>query len=198
VPGPYVMVGHSLGGPLLMLYTHDHPEDVLGVVMVDASHPDQVAMIRRISGKGLPLPPVALMRSAAIFSWAGATRLMAAPDMNAGNAHVPRFFDGAIDESEVVEDLIAFPVDRRTLGDRPLVVITGGKEHEIESQQQLWGFTRTQVEALMAGWDSLQVDMSHWSTRGRRIVLPRAGHYVQYDRPDVVISAVREVMADVR
>lgn len=36
VPGPYVLVAHSLGGLFARLYTQLHPTDVAGVVFVDA------------------------------------------------------------------------------------------------------------------------------------------------------------------
>ena len=34
--GPYVLVGHSYGGLIVRLYADDHPEDISGLVLVDA------------------------------------------------------------------------------------------------------------------------------------------------------------------
>ena len=39
---PYVMVGHSYGGLLVMQYAHLFPEKTAGLVLVDPSHPDQI------------------------------------------------------------------------------------------------------------------------------------------------------------
>ena len=39
VPEPYVLVGHSLGGLLTQLYGQTHPEQVAGIVFVDALSP---------------------------------------------------------------------------------------------------------------------------------------------------------------
>jgi pimeloyl-ACP methyl ester carboxylesterase len=39
---PYILVGHSLGGLLLLAYAHLYPEKTAGVVLVDPSHPDQI------------------------------------------------------------------------------------------------------------------------------------------------------------
>ncbi|MDQ6774428.1 MAG: alpha/beta hydrolase [Candidatus Dormibacteraeota bacterium] len=36
VPGPYILVGHSLGGLFVRLYAQTHPDQVSGVVLVDA------------------------------------------------------------------------------------------------------------------------------------------------------------------
>jgi pimeloyl-ACP methyl ester carboxylesterase len=41
VPGPYVVVGHSIGGTFARLYAHTYPDDVGGLVLVDSSHEDQ-------------------------------------------------------------------------------------------------------------------------------------------------------------
>jgi pimeloyl-ACP methyl ester carboxylesterase len=39
--GPYVLVGHSMGGYDIRVYTGQYPNDVAGMVLVDASHEDQ-------------------------------------------------------------------------------------------------------------------------------------------------------------
>jgi pimeloyl-ACP methyl ester carboxylesterase len=36
-PGPYVLVGHSLGGLYVQLYAYQHPDEVAGLVLVDAT-----------------------------------------------------------------------------------------------------------------------------------------------------------------
>lgn len=39
--GPYVLVGHSFGGLVSMMYAAQYPNDVVGMVLVDSVHPDQ-------------------------------------------------------------------------------------------------------------------------------------------------------------
>jgi len=39
-PGPYVLAGHSYGGPIIRLYASAHPADVAGLVLVDALSED--------------------------------------------------------------------------------------------------------------------------------------------------------------
>ncbi len=45
--GPYVLVGHSFGGPIVQLYTQQYPDDVSGLVLVDPSHPDALVAFSR-------------------------------------------------------------------------------------------------------------------------------------------------------
>jgi pimeloyl-ACP methyl ester carboxylesterase len=39
---PYVLVGHSMGGYNIRVYTSQYPSEVAGMVFVDASHEDQL------------------------------------------------------------------------------------------------------------------------------------------------------------
>jgi len=47
---PYILVGHSIGGVYANLYARKHPHEVAGVVLVDATHPDQVERWRGHTG----------------------------------------------------------------------------------------------------------------------------------------------------
>jgi pimeloyl-ACP methyl ester carboxylesterase len=41
VKGPYVLVGHSIGGEYVRIFTAWFPSEVAGLVLVDSTHPDQ-------------------------------------------------------------------------------------------------------------------------------------------------------------
>jgi pimeloyl-ACP methyl ester carboxylesterase len=45
IPGPYVVAGHSYGGLVVRAFADLYPQEVVGMVLVDASHPDQWAHI---------------------------------------------------------------------------------------------------------------------------------------------------------
>jgi pimeloyl-ACP methyl ester carboxylesterase len=40
VPGPYVLVGHSISGPFVRMYASAYPDEVVGMVLVDATPED--------------------------------------------------------------------------------------------------------------------------------------------------------------
>jgi pimeloyl-ACP methyl ester carboxylesterase len=48
IPGPYVLVGHSLGGLIVRLYASIYPDEVGGLVLVDASQEDTEARVRAV------------------------------------------------------------------------------------------------------------------------------------------------------
>lgn len=45
LPGPYVLVGHSLGGLFVQMYACQYPGEVAGVVLVDSTHPEQASRL---------------------------------------------------------------------------------------------------------------------------------------------------------
>ena len=49
IDAPYVLVGASFGGMLAYLYANEHPDDVVGMVLLDSMFPDELAV-------GAPLP----------------------------------------------------------------------------------------------------------------------------------------------
>lgn len=73
VPGPYILVGHSLGGINVRLYASTYPEEVVGIVLVDSAHEDQLEKI--------PMPNwnKGILSS---LAYCGASRLLAVPRYN--------------------------------------------------------------------------------------------------------------------
>ena len=47
-------------------------------------------------------------------------------------------------------------------------------------------------------WEKMQEELAHLSTRGTQTIAKNSAHYIQLDRPDVVIDAVRNVVEQVR
>jgi pimeloyl-ACP methyl ester carboxylesterase len=47
VPRPWVLVGHSFGGLVANLFARRHPDDLAGVVMLEATAPDDVLRLKR-------------------------------------------------------------------------------------------------------------------------------------------------------
>jgi len=72
VTGPYVVAGHSYGGLVARAFADLYPDDVVGMVLVDASHPDQWAHIPASLGGRLP---AASNRLLSLLAWFGVLRL---------------------------------------------------------------------------------------------------------------------------
>jgi pimeloyl-ACP methyl ester carboxylesterase len=72
VQPPYLLAGHSLGGELMRLYAGEHPDQVMGLVLIDSSHPEQMTRMpeiqkesaqgRLLTRAGAVAAPLGLMR----------------------------------------------------------------------------------------------------------------------------------------
>lgn len=48
IPGPYVLAGHSFGGLIIRLYAATYPDEVVGLVLIDAAHEDYYDAVREV------------------------------------------------------------------------------------------------------------------------------------------------------
>ncbi|MFC4312391.1 alpha/beta fold hydrolase [Steroidobacter flavus] len=200
---PLVLVGHSFGGPLSMVYTHDYPDQVAALVLVDPGHPDQEQQIATLSlpkksqGKGL-------LDVMAALSWTGLLRVAGSSDpsfppeaVRASSAYVSKSFSAALAEDHSAPQTMAQAGAVRSFGDRPLIVL-GREEFISPAALAPLGVSKQDAERFNAGWKRLNEDEASWSTRGQLRLVPNSGHYIQFDQPASVIGAVREVVDEVR
>jgi pimeloyl-ACP methyl ester carboxylesterase len=205
IDGPLVLVGHSLGGPYIMNYTRQFGASVGGLVFVDASHPDQLETLAKPGEKKLKVEMPLAVGVMSTLGWTGLPRALSgvlSPDEDSPiaplrEAYTPSSLPAMLDELESLETTLDQGGALRTLGDRPIVVLTGSKPYpkEILAAQEM---TEAEGRAQMAKWLDLHRDEARWSTRSTHEILPDAGHYVQIDRPDAVINAVNAVVDQLR
>jgi pimeloyl-ACP methyl ester carboxylesterase len=208
IGGSLVMVGHSLGGPYIMTFVRKYGDTVKGLVFVDTSHPDQ--MKRMASTKPDKPSRGEWVRGLLIASsWSGllrATKLdpgipevpgMSDRTRTVGAAYRLRSLAGMRKEVAAFDRIDAQAGKLRTLGDRPLVVLTATEPYPDEVLKAT-GMTRAEADRLQAIWKVLQADEASWSSRSRHELVPDSSHYIQDRRPDQVINAVREVVDMVR
>jgi pimeloyl-ACP methyl ester carboxylesterase len=201
---PWVMVGHSIGGPLVMMFTKLYDAEVVGLVLVDPTHPDQFARFREATGKSLQ-PPPAIVRLGAALAWTGLVRALPDephPTWPATLAQAPAAFL-PISVAELAREVEGIPVfldqtrPLRALGDRPLIVLSA-MQPQPAAELRANGITAAEGAAVQGASRALHEEQAHWSTQGRHELVAGASHYVQFDRPDAVIAAVRSVIAMTR
>jgi pimeloyl-ACP methyl ester carboxylesterase len=167
---PLVLVGHSLGGMHIRVYAHDHPKDVVGVVLIDSSHPDQYVRARERLGAD---------------DWATMERSIATT------------FDDPSKEPvdwERSSDLVR---KAGNLGDRPLRVLS--HDPAIGSQCAGAGCLSSEGNRIWEDlWQELQMDLASLSSQSERVVATGSGHYIQDRDPRLVIEAIQQVVEAVK
>ncbi len=210
--GPWVMVGYSAGGPSTMIFTGRYESEVAGLVFVDGSHPDQIARIQQITGESFGAIPSGLIPLSEVLSRIGLVRLISMvwpnPQVNLApnlpprasqmvEAYAPQNTSSFLKGLKAGDAETSDAGNYRNLGDRPLVVLTGTRKLSPDELQAL-GLSQAQETQMQTLWDELQADLATYSTHSRHEIVSDASHLIQFDRPDVVIKAVREVVMDVR
>jgi pimeloyl-ACP methyl ester carboxylesterase len=79
-----------------------------------------------------------------------------------------------------------------SLGDLPLLVLSHGEPMAMPSLSEEVNQANEQL------WQQLQAELAGLSSRGRLVVAHDSGHYIQLERPQLVIDAIREVVSAVR
>jgi pimeloyl-ACP methyl ester carboxylesterase len=153
IAGPYVLVGHSIGGLYVRTYTEQYSDAVAGLVLVDSSHPDQLARApaNRAEQEGFErmlqfLPPLARLGIIRIGGMgegvasglparqqAEMTAFGAAPGYYATMRAELAAFEAAADQTR----------DAGSLGARPLIILTAGTESSAE-----WRTLQAELPAL--------------------------------------------------
>jgi len=195
---PFVLVGHSAGGPYIMAFTKHFGSEVAGLVFVDASHPEQEQRFKAFTpASGSPWRSL-VHKMLAKLAWTGLTRTVLAlstrgapPPANI-HAYAPTSMTASFKELNAWEQTLAEAGNARQLGDRPIYVLTSlaPTPEEILTRS---GRTVAQDRQIKEAWKTMQEDLASWSSHSRHEVLPDAGHYIQFDRPDAVVAAVRSV-----
>ena len=194
IPPPYVLVGHSMGGYDVRLYASLYRSDVVGMVLVDASHPDQEnrlpAQLKGMEGSW--------QREAEFIEYTmpiGIPRLLGLCDEHPLARAAGCNFQTA---REGVAELKAFNTSAAqasaagSLGDMPLAVLS----HDPDKPSS--EFPPDLDKSVNQAWDKMQDELANLSTRGTRAIAKNSGHYIQSDRPDMVIDAVRNVTEQAR
>lgn len=213
---PFVLVGHSFGGLVMRVFAARHRGDVAGLVLVDPAHPEdwvtpapkeQIKIDRgvRLCRYGTVAVRLGIARLVAALGMAGVMGIARGVVTIVSRGEISREDEGILAPvwklpPEAQVPLQQFWTDQKffaalgsqiqsicisaaeTLeasaggyGDLPLITISSTDPGEYRIRQQ----------------DAL----ARLSTRGRHVVAAQSGHWVPLDEPQIVIDAIREVLA---
>ena len=209
--GPYVLVGHSFGGYNVRVYNGQYPNDVAGMVLVDASHEDQNDRMPPGMQAFMKKTIEQLKRQEMLAPWLIRLGIARFSQRNQGEAPgvskefgkemlylqlQPKFIDASASEMGAFAESANEVRAAGNLGDKPLVVLTAGKS--ADASQLPPGFPKKEFDDFHEMWvNELQVKESQLSTRGKRIMVPDSTHMIPFERPDTIVAAIREVCASV-
>jgi D-alanyl-D-alanine carboxypeptidase len=170
VPGPYVLVGHSLGELINRLYASTYPDEVAGLVLFDASHEEQDVRLEALVSPEL---------------WEAYQDMMA----NVLNIEKIDFAASFVEVRDARVDA--------SLRSIPLVVMSAGAAED-PSMIPTFFPPEWPVEAMPQLHRELQADLAELVPDARQVIALRSGHYVHQAEPELVVEAIRDVVDAVR
>jgi len=196
VDGPYVLVGHSFGGANVQLYAAEYPKEVAGMVLVDSALDLRVLdKDLRDATEGASPPPLTLK----VLAPLGIPRFFAGGSGEGGlpkglekerNAiyNSTRHLYAVADESATVQESVAKATDAApSLDEKPLIVLSAGA-------RQYPGFTKGQAKRMDEQSNKFEAGLTDLSENSKLVVAKNSAHYIQFDRPGLVVDAIRRVV----
>jgi pimeloyl-ACP methyl ester carboxylesterase len=164
--GPFVLAGHSYGGPISRLFAADHADEVAGLVLVDALSEDL--------GAGLTPAQTAIFEA-----------LNAPPQQSRAESFDYRELVTELQGSPPAPDV---PVIVLT-ADRPQLT-----PEALASGQLPPGVDQAFADALWAAQMAAQDLLSAKFANATHITDTASDHYIQSGNPQLVIDAIRDVV----
>lgn len=190
---PYLLVAHSFGAHTVRIYTQMHPEDVDGMVLVDASHPTMETGKSEMSAGQFKLweffARCGFFRLVGKQAWEAQVPSMAKisnypyPVLLA-----PQYFETGRLESLVTVESKKQAEETGPFGDLPLVIIT----HEIPDL--FTSLPEGEMEAAEEIWQTGQRDLTNLSTNVQFYIAEGSGHNIPVENPEIIIDVVRSMM----
>ena len=146
VAGPYVLVGHSSGGPYVRAFADRYPDQVAGMVLLDSQPADAFSVLPDYPALYQTLRTVsALSPSLARVGLLGLVLGLPADQSSAAAAR------GVRDEVVALPAALQQALELTSLGDRPLIVLTAGSGQQpgwLTAQGQMAGLSTNTVHRV--------------------------------------------------
>jgi pimeloyl-ACP methyl ester carboxylesterase len=194
VTGPILLIGHSLGGPLSRVYTQEYPEQVVALLMLDASHADQFALMGDATQRpfaaerekrakyrdgGAPLPPEMALVEAVFADMPDVLRQMVAN-------YTPETIDTMVKEHVGLPHVARQAGASPDLGARPLSVLSATVMQQLPPGAE-------EGAAVQRRWPEYQEAHAALSTRSRLHRVEGAEHMTLVLLPPFVSRVAEEV-----
>jgi pimeloyl-ACP methyl ester carboxylesterase len=194
IEGPYVLVGHSYGGLYMQTYATRYPDEVAGVVLVESSHPQQFS--RLPGGEENYERLKQLYAVAPLLARIGVIRLFnlipAPPELpQHQRAQIDALSPSTHQVSTAAQEFRATPQTTaqtrslRTLGDKPLAVISAGTQPPewLELQDDLVTLSPNSMHRVVEGATHTSVVDERSDAQATSAAIVEVVEAVRNDRP---------------
>lgn len=179
---PYILVGHSLGGLNLWAFASRYPAEAAGLVLVDSAHPRQSFYFPYLERVRMQLLrwtlPFGLPRWR---GWCGGPDRIRS--VETAVACQPRYQRSFYQQRDAMPQYLADARRLPALGSLPGIVVSRD-------------FQPSRADALQESrWRDWQQDLSRIFSVSSSVTAEGSGHDIPNERPDVIVQAIRDLLA---
>lgn len=194
VPGPFLLVGHSLGGLNMLLFTRQHPKEVVGAILLDPSYlglnlpyPSQrerkilegrkrcrLFEFRVNKALGLQRIRSLLLKEPAFISKLPPPVQKPYQALWIKGTHQATLLE---EEASFTESLAQLR-DPPPLKEKPLIILTQG-------EAETW-------------WKELQSSLKKFSNQSEWFLVKGSGHDIHLEQPDQVVKIIKKLIQEYR
>ncbi|MEM7125568.1 MAG: alpha/beta hydrolase [Chloroflexota bacterium] len=196
IAGPYVVVGHSFGGMNIRVFADMYPDDVVGLVLVDAAHEDQRKRMPQAQFRTRLIQDLQWQwfRLNSLWARLGIWRLRNQPfgvikelpsqlqAVATALGYRSNAYDWVWGEAGSIPGSEKQVRATGSLGDLPLTVLSAHMGDEMVDQY----------------WQALQADLAQLSSNATHIVAEKGGHNLHIDEPELVVDAIQVMVEAIR
>ena len=192
---PFIVVGHSFGGYNVRVFHGQYPNEVVGLLLVDATQEDQYQLLPS-AWKQMFVSELSRWQNLA--KWMplqislGIARLRFEKQLGPYGYLILRsnYIKARASELQEIQTSAEEARAAGTFGNKPLIVLTGVQQDDslknALSPEDFASFQHIWVETL-------QPRLAQLSTRGKQVILSNIGHDIPAQDPAAVVNAVREI-----
>jgi pimeloyl-ACP methyl ester carboxylesterase len=181
---PYILVGHSMGGPYNRIFRDLYPDEVKGLVFLDSSHPEQWM---RLEQKALiPKEHIRLIKLGSILADMGIlgiyNKIINSGSMNDGlpkdcqirsrdlSSYSGEVYRRNLKENDINEAILFRAGQASKLDSIPILVFTATEQYS-EPQKQKYREKGIDPDKQVLLWFEMQKELKELSTNGKQFII---------------------------
>jgi pimeloyl-ACP methyl ester carboxylesterase len=189
IPGPYVLVGHSMGGLTVRVFANEYPAEVAGIVLIESMSPEGAKGPAPAASQ--PAGPQSRTPSLpSLLARIGLARLVSglgpgpgvSPETERAYAaftSTPRAVQAWSDEGRGMPASLAEAGAVKSFGDTPLIVLSRGLDLDPE-------------------WQQWQAHLLQLSSQSEGLVADKSAHNIHFDEPEAAVAAIVRMVEQLR